>query len=78
MDMHIGGVLLGSGMEMILLPGDYLNGQQRLHFMIGQIVGVDNVWIILDGYQRPTATSAWTSRRVRVRIAALKRSMALV
>lgn len=76
--MHIGGVLLGSGMEMSLLPGDYLDGENRLRFMIGQIIGIDDDWIILDGYQRPTATSAWTARRVRVRICALKRSLALV
>lgn len=75
--MHIGGVLLGAGMVLSLLPGDYLNGRTRLRFMIGSVVGTDGVWVILDGYQRPTATSTWTSRRVRVRVEALKRSMAV-
>ena len=76
--MHIGGVLLGAGMVLSLLPGDYFNGNDRLRFMIGRVVGVDGVWVILDGYQRPTPACGWRSRRVRVRIEALKRSLSLV
>lgn len=76
--MHIGGVLLGSGMIMNLLPGDYLFGDQRVRFMVGEIVCAEADWVILDGYERPTAASPWRLRRIRVRVTAIKRSLALL
>lgn len=75
--MHIGGVLLGAGMVLDLKPGDYLNGHVRLRYLIRTIVGLDGVWIILDGFERPTASHGWLDRRVRVRQDALKRSLSL-
>lgn len=75
--MHIGGVLLGAGMEMNLLPGDYLFGEIRVKFLVGEIVCAMEDWVILQGYERPTERSPWRARRIRVRITALKRSLAL-
>lgn len=75
--MHIGGVLLGAGMEMNLLPGDYLFGEIRVKFLIGEIVCAEAGWVILEGYERPTTQSPWRARRIRVRVTALKRSLAL-
>jgi len=75
--MRIGGVILGAGMEMILLPGDYLNGHERVKFMVGEVVCTDNDWVILDGYELPP-DRPWCQRRVRVRVTALKRSLTLL
>lgn len=79
--MLIGGVMLGAGMELDLRPGDYRDGTSRIRFILHHIVGPScdtTQWIVLDGYDQPGTATPWKARRVHVRIAALKRSLALL
>lgn len=80
--MHIGGVILGSGMELSLEPDDYVGGTGRLHYLITRVVALHvehgAQWVILTGLVRPTPVTPWRSRRLQVRVTALKRSLGLV
>lgn len=74
--------MLGSGMELMLRPGDYLYGGAIMNFVIEHIVetrrenGTD--WVILLGMERPNATQCWRARRVQVRIASLRQALTLL
>lgn len=79
--MHIGGVLLGAGMELDLTPGDYLHGDSLIRFTIEHIIETrregDTDWIVMTGMEHPSASTPWRSRRLQVRVAALRRSLQL-
>lgn len=75
--MFIGGVLLGAGMELDLLPGDYAHGERPVHFVIERVVGRTHLWVSLVGHETATATRPWRQCRVYVKVTALKRSLAL-
>lgn len=77
MPMFIGGVLLAAGMELDLLPGDYAHGERPVRFIIERVVSRTHEWVSLIGHERATATRPWRQCRVSVRVAALKRSLAL-
>lgn len=76
--MILGGIMLSAGTVLNIAAGDYLPAGARIGFLVDHIVCVHDEWVTLDGTQRPGATPAWRSRRVRVRVSALKRSAALV
>lgn len=75
--MLIGGVMLGSGMELALGPRDYQDGDTRLRFILIRIIEVRPGWILLDGVQCPGVCPTWTPRQLLVRITALKHSLVL-
>ncbi len=80
--MELGGVLLGAGMILDIAKEDYLDGDQRIEFMIEQIIETRRErqcnWVVLEGMQRPNAITGWRSRRIQVRVSALKRSLVVV
>lgn len=76
--MLLGGVILVAGMQLDIDPGDYLHGDQPVSFTVRRVIGrVGYDWVILDGHQRPTPTTPWRLRRLQVRVAALRRCLAL-
>lgn len=80
--MEIGGVLLGSGMEMDLAEGDYLAGKGRVRFIVGKIVEIrrewEEDWVVLAGAETPPTAPHWRPRWIWVRVSALSRSLTLV
>lgn len=76
--MHIGGVLIGAGMELDLAPGDYQFGENRIRFLIEQVVDVHRDWIVVDGTARPTPVLPWQPMRLQIRVDALKQSLTLL
>jgi hypothetical protein len=75
--MLIGGVLLASGMEMDLLPDDYRYGDNHIRFLIEQVLEIKQDWVLINGTIRPTPLLPWTPQTLHIRVASLKRSMAL-
>jgi hypothetical protein len=75
--MLVGGVLLASGMEMDLLPGDYRYGENHIRFLIDHVREIKKDWVVIDGTIRPTPLLIWTPQTLHIRVACLKRSLAL-
>lgn len=77
--MYLGGVMLAAGTILHLRHEDYLGGTNCITFMLGQVVEVledsGSCWVVLEGCERPTDVTPWRTRRLQVRIDALKRSL---
>lgn len=75
--MELGGVMLGAGMVLNIAKDDHRSGGGRIDFMLLTVGEIQGGWVVLDGEQRPTATSTWRTRRIEVRVSALRRSLIL-
>lgn len=80
--MELGGVMLGSGMILDIADGDHHPGAGRIRFLLQHIrdtrTRAGQLWVTLDGLERPDATTPWRPLRVEVRVDALKRCLALL
>lgn len=76
--MKLGGVILASGMVLNIAHGDYKHGSGAISFTLLHVIGVDHGWVTLDGDVRPSAVTPWASRRIQVRVSALRRSLGII
>lgn len=74
--MLIGGVLLAAGMELQLQPEDY-DGDREIHVVIQRVVGRGGDWVSLVARELASASSPWRVCRIKVKVAALNRSLTL-
>lgn len=76
--MELGGVLLGAGMVLTFVEGDYLYGNGPVQLTLERIVETriewDVAWVVLTGREK-TSLGVWRDRRLQARVSALKKAL---
>lgn len=78
--MELGGVMLAPGMILEVAQKNYLYGNGVIRLTVREIVGVREEWgcnwVILTG-QEKVPQGPWRSRRIQVKVSALKASLSM-